>query len=62
MVPATAFYSEKQLDVVTSLSRATRWRLRQCGDFPKPVQLSPGRVGYPVYLIDAWISERLSDA
>ena len=56
---AIAFYSEKQLDEVTSLSKMTRWRLRQKNAFPNPVQLSAGRVGYPAKAIDDWIAGRL---
>ncbi len=41
-----AFYSEKQLDKITSLSRMTRWRMRRLGTFPNPVHISAGRVGY----------------
>lgn len=52
---AIAFYSEKQLDELTSLSRATRWRMRRLGTFPDPVHISAGRVGYPVKAIDDWI-------
>ena len=55
----TAFYSEKQLDEITSLSKMTRWRLRRKGNFPGSVQLSAGRVGYSAKAIDEWIAERL---
>ncbi len=37
-----------------SVSRATLWRMTRRGDFPKPVQLSPGRVGVPVDEFDNW--------
>ncbi len=42
-IPEIAFYSDKQLDIITSLSRATRWRMRRKGTFPNPVHLSKGR-------------------
>ncbi len=51
-----AFYSEKQLDKITSLSRMTRWRMRRLGTFPNPVHISAGRVGYPAKAIDEWIN------
>jgi len=57
-----AFYSDRQLDEVTSLSRATRWRMRREGTFPNPVHISRGRVGYPKSLIDEWIASRLEGA
>ncbi len=53
-----AFYSEHDLDALGILSRATRWRLRQTGDFPQPVKLSRLRVGYPAAAIDAWVQDR----
>lgn len=37
-----------------SVSRATLWRMTRRGEFPKPVQLSPGRVGVPVDEFDDW--------
>ncbi|MFK5977363.1 MAG: hypothetical protein QM488_00560 [Rhizobiaceae bacterium] len=42
-----AFYSEHDLDAKGILSRATRWRMRQVGEFPEPVKISRGRVAYP---------------
>ncbi len=55
----TGFYSDTDLDRLTTLSRATRWRMRQSGEFPEPVRLSLGRVGYPAKQIDDWIEARL---
>lgn len=52
------FYSEKDLDHKGILSRATRWRMRQRGEFPSPVKISMGRVAYPAHEIDAWVKER----
>ena len=42
----------------TSLSRVTLWRMALRGDFPTPVRLSPGRVGYLASDVDAWIAAR----
>ena len=58
-VNTIAFYSDRQLDAVTSLSRATRWRMRREGTFPNPVHISKGRVGYPKTTIDDWIASRI---
>lgn len=49
------YYSEKQLDKITSLSRVTRWRMRRAGTFPLPVSISTGRIAYLSSDIDAWI-------
>lgn len=53
-----AFYSEHDLDAKGILSRATRWRMRQVGEFPEPVKISRGRVAYPAAVIQKWIDER----
>jgi prophage regulatory protein len=37
-----------------SISRATLWRMTRRGDFPKAVQISPGRVGVPADELDNW--------
>ena len=41
-------------------SRATYWRMWRKGEFPKPIQISPGRVGWLKSEIDAWKAERAS--
>lgn len=43
---------------VTGLSRSTAWRLQQVGDFPKPVRISPNRVGWWESELTAWKSTR----
>ena len=42
----------------TGLSNTTVWRLQQRGEFPKPVQLSPGRVGWHERDVDNWVQSR----
>jgi predicted DNA-binding transcriptional regulator AlpA len=56
------FYSDNELDVITSLSRVTRWRMVRRGTFPAPVELSPGRKGTPKPAVHAWIRERMEAA
>lgn len=41
-------------------SKATNWRMRKRGDFPEPVRISPGRIGWYEDDIDAWIASRSS--
>jgi prophage regulatory protein len=53
------FYSDAELDRVTSLSRTTRWREVKAGRFPKPVELSPGRKGTEKRAVHEWIARRL---
>lgn len=53
-----AILSPKQTYQFTSLSGATIWRLRQRGQFPDPVQLSPGRMGWRRRDVARWLAER----
>ena len=41
-------------------SRSTLWRQWRKGEFPKPIPISPGRVGWLKSEIDAWKLERMS--
>jgi predicted DNA-binding transcriptional regulator AlpA len=43
---------------LTGLSRTTAWRLQKAGDFPLPVAISPGRVGWRESEIAAWSASR----
>ncbi|WP_225441927.1 helix-turn-helix transcriptional regulator [Pseudomonas umsongensis] len=46
----------KERDVIeaTSLSHATLWRAMKKGRFPRPISISPGRVGWRESAIVAW--------
>jgi prophage regulatory protein len=48
----------KEVAERTSLPRTTIWRRRRADDFPEPIQLSPGRIGWPEEEIDGWLAER----
>jgi prophage regulatory protein len=48
----------KAVCTATTLSRSTIYRLVQAGHFPKPLQLSPRRVGYREAEVLAWIVAR----
>ena len=48
----------KQVINVVTLSKATIYRLIKVGDFPAPVQLSPGRVAWQDSDIESWRSAR----
>ena len=45
---------DPEVKQVTGLSRPSRWRMAQRGEFPEPVRLSSGRVGYFQDEIVAW--------
>lgn len=49
------FIDEKKCKQMTSLSRVTRWRLERAGEFPKRVQISPGRIAWRISEIIDWI-------
>lgn len=52
--------SPRELSDLTGLSETTIWRMRQRGELPEPVQLSPGRVGWSVVTIREWFAARLA--
>ena len=53
-----AILSKKQVIERTSLSAVTIWRRTQVGDFPKPRQLTPNRVGWTEESIKEWEESR----
>jgi len=54
------FYSRKQVLALTTLSNTTLWREIGRGHFPKPVRISPGRIGFARPAVEAWIEAVLS--
>lgn len=36
------------------IARSTLWRWVARGEYPKPVQLSPGLAAWPVEVVEAW--------
>jgi prophage regulatory protein len=40
------------------LSIPTIWRLRRAGDFPTPIRISKGAIGFLETDIDQWIADR----
>ena len=43
---------------MAGISRSTAWRMQQTGDFPSPVAVSPGRVGWWESELTAWKGAR----
>jgi prophage regulatory protein len=43
---------------MVSLSRTTIWRLAKRGEFPRPVRLSAGRVGWSASAVQRWIAAK----
>ena len=46
---------ETEVEVMTSLSRVTRWRLERDGKFPERVRLTGGRVGWFFHEVKEWL-------
>lgn len=53
-----AILSKKEVVARTGLSAVTIWRRIQAGDFPKPRQLTPNRVGWTETSIEEWEESR----
>lgn len=51
------FYSKRQVMEITTFSDTTLWRRVRAEAFPKPVQLSPGRVAWPRKAVHEWLEE-----
>jgi prophage regulatory protein len=49
---------EKECRDITGLSRTTRWRMEQDGDFPKRTQISKRLIGWDQGDIEAWLQSR----
>jgi len=52
------FLGWRQVRELTGLGRTTAWRMRQAGDFPEPVPISPGRVAWRQRDIARWNESR----
>jgi prophage regulatory protein len=46
----------------TGLSKPTRWRLEQAGDFPARVPLGANSTGWLEHQVEEWISRRAEGA
>jgi prophage regulatory protein len=49
----------KDAIVITSLSRPTIYRMIKTGTFPKPVNLGLRRIGWPLNVLEDWVSSCL---
>lgn len=58
-LPETGLIPEKQvLSHIAPVARSTLWVWRRRGDFPNPVAMSSGRVGYRAEDLRAWLASR----
>ncbi|MDP3747823.1 MAG: AlpA family phage regulatory protein [Phenylobacterium sp.] len=44
----------RKVKELTGISRTTAWRMQNAGDFPRPVVISAGRVGWRESDVTAW--------
>ena len=51
------FLREREVRLMTGLSRTTRWRLERVGQFPRRRQISPGAVGWLESEVLAWMNQ-----
>lgn len=52
------YISIKEVMRMTSLSKSTIYRLVKNGNFPAPVKLSPGRIGFNKQDVLKWMRDR----
>ncbi|HXG89893.1 MAG TPA: AlpA family phage regulatory protein [Vicinamibacterales bacterium] len=43
---------------IVTVSEATLWRMRRRHEFPTPIQISPGRIGWLRSTVDQWLATR----
>ena len=59
-MPAPIVHRKNAVVALTGLSATTLWRLTQRGEFPKPIRLSAGAVGWLDSEISAWLADRVA--
>ena len=52
------FLREPEVRKVTGLSRVTRWRMENRGEFPKRRRISPNAVAWLSSEVQAWMAEK----
>ncbi len=57
LLKLNAFMNEKAVITATSLSRTAIHRKRLAGEFPEPVEISEGRVGYRIRDVKDWLDD-----
>jgi len=51
----------RALAEILGITVTTIWRMRQRGDLPEPIRISPGAVGWREADIEAWITARAAE-
>ena len=53
-----SYLRDREVGILTKLSKSTRWRLEREGKFPKRRQLSAKAVGWLASELEEWMSSR----
>jgi predicted DNA-binding transcriptional regulator AlpA len=56
--PTAEIVPPRHLRRVVGLSAITIWRMRRAGQFPQPLRLSVGRIGWRRTDLEAWLTAR----
>ena len=50
--------SRREVAALLGVSMITLWRMVRARRFPRPLRISPGRVGWPARIVLRWIDEQ----
>jgi prophage regulatory protein len=53
---------EAEVEVITSLSKTTRWRKIKAGEFPAPIKISKRRCAWRKSDIASWLASKTAAA
>lgn len=56
--PLQRFVSRQELLRLLGISASTLWRMQRDGVISAPVRVSPGRVAWPLEVIERWMADR----
>lgn len=59
--PVERLFTVQEVVKITTLSRTTIYRMLDAGTFPRPIHLSPNRIGWRASVIARWQAERSGD-
>lgn len=62
MTNKTVILLRKEVEHRTSLSRSSIYRMMDTGAFPRPIRLTPSRVGWKESDIQQWLEDRIKES
>jgi prophage regulatory protein len=60
--PLDPLLREAEVEVITSLSKTTRWRKIKAGEFPAPIKISARRCAWRKSDIASWLATKTAPA